>query len=157
MAWVRITDYGIRHINNTQVAAGRWVAANLPTGTMVAAFDIGAIGFYSGAKIVDLGGLVDPTFVHYLYSQQVDRYLRDLDVKWLILPMPQENTYGAAATLEELLGLTDGAGLTKQVIAQFASPEHLWEPGFAATRHAEPRQVVYRLNHLGETRSGQTR
>ncbi len=37
-----------------------WLRANAPAGASVAARDIGALGFYSGLRIVDLVGLTDP-------------------------------------------------------------------------------------------------
>lgn len=44
---------------DTSEALGRWMAEHLPPGTLIAAVDIGQIGFYSGLPIVDLSGLTD--------------------------------------------------------------------------------------------------
>jgi tetratricopeptide (TPR) repeat protein len=40
--------------------AGRWLAANVPPGAVVATHDVGAIGFYARRAIVDTVGVVEP-------------------------------------------------------------------------------------------------
>jgi len=54
-AYVR--DVGL--IDEEMVTAARWVAANTPVDSVIAAHDIGALGYYGGRRIVDLGGLTD--------------------------------------------------------------------------------------------------
>ncbi len=41
-------------------AAGTWIAENTPTDTLLATNVIGAIGYFSKRRIVDMAGLVDP-------------------------------------------------------------------------------------------------
>jgi hypothetical protein len=41
------------------VAAAQWIRGNTPSDTVVAAHDIGALGFYGERRIVDLGGVTD--------------------------------------------------------------------------------------------------
>lgn len=45
---------------------GRWLRANTPPGAMVAAPDIGAIGYFSERRVLDLAGLVTPGMVPIL-------------------------------------------------------------------------------------------
>lgn len=45
---------------------GRWMAVNAPEGTLVATPDIGAIGWYSQHRVLDLAGLVTPPMVPLL-------------------------------------------------------------------------------------------
>lgn len=56
-----ITD--VRIINREMVATAKWVAANVPAGTTVAAHDIGALGYFADVKLVDLAGLVSPEVI----------------------------------------------------------------------------------------------
>lgn len=51
------------YILERQVRAAKWIEANLPPEAVVATHDIGAIGFYSGRRIVDMVGLVSPEAV----------------------------------------------------------------------------------------------
>lgn len=46
--------------------AGRWLAAHTPPDAVVATHDIGAIGYYSHRRIVDIVGILDPEIVPYL-------------------------------------------------------------------------------------------
>jgi len=54
---------------------GRWLEKNTPEDALVAACDIGAIGFYSHRRILDLGGLVTP---------EINRMRREIDVDRII-------------------------------------------------------------------------
>lgn len=56
-----ITD--VRIINSEMVTTAKWVAANVPAGTTVAAHDIGALGYFADVKLVDLAGLVSPEVI----------------------------------------------------------------------------------------------
>lgn len=46
--------------------AGRWIAAHTPADAVIATHDVGAIGFYSRRRIVDLVGVVRPEVVAHL-------------------------------------------------------------------------------------------
>ncbi|OGO47532.1 MAG: hypothetical protein A2Z30_00605 [Chloroflexi bacterium RBG_16_64_43] len=52
-AYVR--DVGL--IDEEMVATARWVEAHTPEGAVIAAHDIGALGYYAERRLVDLGGL----------------------------------------------------------------------------------------------------
>lgn len=49
-----------RGLEDVLVPMGCWLAENSPPGSVVASPDIGAIGYYSGREVLDLGGLVTP-------------------------------------------------------------------------------------------------
>ncbi len=54
------------YIHNLQVQTATWCAKNLPQSAVIATHDIGALGFYSGHRIVDLVGLADPGMIKFL-------------------------------------------------------------------------------------------
>jgi len=60
------------------IPIGQWFAEETPSETVIAARDIGALGYYSERKVVDLGGLVTPEVHPWLkeYSPEelTDRY-----------------------------------------------------------------------------------
>jgi hypothetical protein len=58
VASARNTAQAASSINRMQVALGRWLAANTPASATLACQDIGAIGYFSGRKVIDLAGLV---------------------------------------------------------------------------------------------------
>jgi hypothetical protein len=51
------------------VAAARWVNANTPPGALVAAHDIGALGYFGGRRLLDLAGLVSPEVVPFIRDE----------------------------------------------------------------------------------------
>jgi len=48
---------------NELVASARWIEANTPPGALVAAHDIGAIGYFSRRPLLDLAGLISPEVI----------------------------------------------------------------------------------------------
>jgi hypothetical protein len=55
-----------RVINSEMVATAKWVVANVPKGSLVAAHDIGALGYYADVRLLDLAGLVSPDVIPLL-------------------------------------------------------------------------------------------
>ncbi len=60
---VRSFGTGLR---GSLIPIGRWLRDSTPPGTAIATPDIGAIGFYSDRRVVDLAGLIEPRMVPYL-------------------------------------------------------------------------------------------
>jgi len=58
VASARNTAHADSCINRMQVPLGRWLAANTPPSATIACQDIGAIGYLSNRRIIDLAGLV---------------------------------------------------------------------------------------------------
>jgi hypothetical protein len=117
--WQKAYADHVDQINRVHVAAGRWIAANLPEGARVAAFDIGAVAYFGEHQVLDLGGLVEHDFAsRYLHPRQVGQYLLDHEVDYLALPEEGPPLSGVAPRL----GLDDTAhlGLALQRIASFA-------------------------------------
>ncbi len=61
--------FDVKLINDEQVRVAQWLAQNTPSGAIVATHDIGAIGYFSGRKVVDTAGLVSPEFVPIVRDQ----------------------------------------------------------------------------------------
>ena len=57
-----------RYISERQVKTAHWLHDNLPEGAVVATHDIGAIGFYSGRRVIDMVGLVSPEMIPNLHN-----------------------------------------------------------------------------------------
>ena len=85
------------YIHNLQFATAHWCAKNLPASGVIATHDIGAFGFYSGRKIVDLAGLATPAMIPYLGKPGAALALRKRGVTYAALldnwyEIPNENT-----------------------------------------------------------------
>jgi hypothetical protein len=84
--WQKVTISGVGHINRVHGEIGKWMRQNLPPSDNVAAFDIGRVSYEWGGQIVDLGGLVDPTYYHYLIHSKVPDYLAEKNIEFVMLP-----------------------------------------------------------------------
>lgn len=65
--WAYAVDVQI--VNTEMVAAGLWLRDHAPAAALVAAHDIGAIGYYADQPLVDLAGLVTPEVIPFLRDE----------------------------------------------------------------------------------------
>jgi len=61
------TDVSI--INCEMVGTAQWVAVNVPTDAVVAAHDIGALGYYYNRPFIDLAGLATPEVIPFIRDE----------------------------------------------------------------------------------------
>jgi arabinofuranosyltransferase len=76
-----------KYINDRQVAASLWLRDNTKPEDIIATHDVGAIGFYSERKIVDIAGLITPELISKIntkdYSEYLKNYLKEKNVSYL--------------------------------------------------------------------------
>ncbi len=56
-------------INTEMVRTAEWIAANTPQDALIAAHDIGALGFYGQRNILDLAGLISPEVIPFIRDE----------------------------------------------------------------------------------------
>jgi hypothetical protein len=72
-------------IETEMVATAKWADANLPPDALVAAHDIGALGFFDHHGIIDLAGLVSPDVIPFLHDEsRIDDYLNQRGADYFI-------------------------------------------------------------------------
>jgi len=72
-------------IESEMVVTAKWVEANLPANALVAAHDIGALGFFDNHRLIDLAGLVSPDVIPFIRDEpRLANYLNRLNVDYLI-------------------------------------------------------------------------
>ena len=64
-----------KYIYYRHVTTALWVKEHVPAGEKIAAHDIGALGFYSGHRILDLAGLINPGTARFLEEPEKQRQL----------------------------------------------------------------------------------
>jgi arabinofuranosyltransferase len=64
-------------IQSEMVRTARWVRQNTPAGAVVAAHDIGAVGYFSDRRLLDLAGLVSPEVIPILRDEEALAALLD--------------------------------------------------------------------------------
>lgn len=104
----------VGYIESQMVATARWVAQQTGPGELIAAHDIGALGYFSERELLDLAGLVSPEVIAFMrdeaaLSQHISEagatYLVTLRTWYARLPACGELVYrGDAATARELGG-----------------------------------------------------
>ena len=88
--WVwgaQIYAQNVAWIESEMVETAQWVARNLPPETLVAAHDIGALGYFGNrSQIVDLAGLISPEIVPFMRDEaQIFSYIQNLNATHVIV------------------------------------------------------------------------
>jgi len=72
-------------IESEMVATARWVNDHLPDDALIAAHDIGALGYFGGRSILDLAGLVSPEVIPFIRDEPaIGNYLDTQEANYLI-------------------------------------------------------------------------
>ncbi|MGA7192242.1 MAG: hypothetical protein WBW94_01335, partial [Anaerolineales bacterium] len=76
-------DVGL--IESEMVVTAKWVAQNIPPNAIIAAHDIGALGYFDHHQLIDLAGLVSPEVIPFMRDQtRLAAYLNQRGVSYLI-------------------------------------------------------------------------
>ena len=114
---------------------GRWLGKNTKTGAVIATHDVGAIAFYSGRKVVDMVGLVEPEAHKHLHKPQYVKFLERLFARERVTHL---------AVLRNWIEVDN----VRPIFLAFREPEILevfrWEPG---RTHVCPMQVTQMKRH----------
>jgi len=77
------TDVAI--IQTEMVATAKWIEQNTQPGDLIAAHDIGAMGYFSHRRLLDLAGLVSPEIIPVLRDEEaLAKTLDQKNVAWLV-------------------------------------------------------------------------
>ena len=72
-------------IETEMVASASWIAENTENDALIAAHDIGALGYYGDRRIVDLAGLIDPEVIPIIRDEQsLSEFMDDRGVDYLM-------------------------------------------------------------------------
>jgi hypothetical protein len=72
-------------IESEMVVTAKWVASNLPPDALIAAHDIGALGYFDYHELIDLAGLVSPDVIPFIRDEpQLATYLNQRGANYLI-------------------------------------------------------------------------
>jgi tetratricopeptide (TPR) repeat protein len=67
-----------KYISDRQVAAAIWIKNNTNENDIIATHDVGAIGYYSDRKIVDVAGLVTPGLIDKISDLNYVSYMKEV-------------------------------------------------------------------------------
>ena len=93
-------------IESEMVASARWVAENVPGDEIVAAHDIGALGYFDNHPLIDLAGLISPEVIPFIRDEEkLAGFLDESNVSYLI-SFP--GFYPYLSEIAEPVFITDG-------------------------------------------------
>ena len=77
--------YDVAYIESQMVDSARWVSENIARDEIIAAHDIGALGYFGQHSIVDLAGLISPEIVPIMTDDvRLSKYMTEHSVKYFI-------------------------------------------------------------------------
>lgn len=75
----------VAFINGEMVQVAHWLNDNTPEDAIIAAHDIGAIGYFTERQLVDMAGLITPDLVPFLaHEPSLFAYLRNFGAQYLV-------------------------------------------------------------------------
>jgi hypothetical protein len=81
-------------IESEMVVTARWVESNIDSDTVIAAHDIGALGYFAPHRLVDLAGLISPDVIPVMNdSRELARFILESDAEYLIAFPNWSNAY----------------------------------------------------------------
>ncbi len=143
--WNSVYDANLAHMQQVRIRAARYLAENLAVGDFCAAVDIGALRFYAGAPLLDLGGLVDPELVSVYTSGRLEQYLASRRVTCLVLPDRLAASGDGWLELSGVIGVASPPLFHLQEIAVFAIDREQWLVGYRPTMNYQATVTIYRL------------
>ena len=143
--WNKVYDANIEHMLNVRIATAHFVRDSIPVDGQCAAFDIGALRYFSQRPIVDIGGLTDPDEQKWFTENKIDLYLIEHGATCLILPGQTNVEDEGWLNFVEIAGLDSMPYLKLQEIASFQMDHERWLLGYLPTSNQQKSVVVYRL------------
>ena len=75
----------VAYIESEMVETAKWAEANLPPDALIAAHDIGALGYFARRNLIDLAGLISPDVIPFLRDEaRLAEYLDWRGAEYLI-------------------------------------------------------------------------
>lgn len=82
-AWTYAQDVAV--IESEMVASAKWVAENIPGEAIIAAHDIGALGYFDDHSLIDMAGLVSPEVIPFIRDEiKMAQYLDANQVAYIV-------------------------------------------------------------------------
>lgn len=143
--WNKVYDSNLEHMRTVRIATARYIRDTAAADDQCAASDIGAVRYFSGKAIVDLGALIDPGERRWFSEQKVDLYLLEKGVTCLILPGQMNASNEGWFDFVKIMGLNDSPYFKIQQIAVFEMDYDRWLLGYLPTNNQQKSVVIYKI------------
>ncbi|MBN1122037.1 MAG: hypothetical protein JXJ17_13230 [Anaerolineae bacterium] len=88
MAWMGAPAYAqdVVFIEDQMVATAKWLDGHTEPDSVIAAHDIGALGYFAPRSLIDLAGLVSPEVIPFMTDgEQLGEYIVEMDADYLVV------------------------------------------------------------------------
>lgn len=143
--WNKVYDANIEHMRKVRIATAHYVRDSLAGREHCAAFDIGALRYFSQRPIVDIGGLTDPDEQKWFNENKTDIYLIEHGATCLILPGQTNIANEGWLDFLKIMGINNSPYFKLQQVATFEMDADRWLLGYLPTSNQQKSVVVYRL------------
>ncbi|MBI5835296.1 MAG: hypothetical protein HZB16_23560 [Armatimonadetes bacterium] len=143
--WRGVFGADCRHMQEVRLAAASYLASSLPPGAVVAAHDIGALGWGGQRRILDMGGLIDPGYLAFAKAGRLRDWLRREGATYVALPDKHSSQVRGFYDYGAFLGLDAAHGILLRPVAHFENSYDDWKLGAAPTWNALPGVTIYAL------------
>ena len=143
--WNRVYDANLDHMQNVRIQAAQFVRHSVPAADLCAAYDVGALRYYSQRPILDLGGLIDPNATSVFESRTADRYLLERGVSCVILPGRAGHSDEGWFDLARILGLSTSPLVDLHLIKAFEIDRQRWLLGYLPTVNYQASVAIYKM------------
>ena len=146
--WRGVYGADCRHMEQVRLASAAYLANDLPADAVVAAHDIGALGWAGQRRILDMGGLIDPAYMQYAAEGRLRDWFIKEGAGYVVLPDKHSTETAGFYDYAAALGLDEAHGFRLVPLAHFENDYEDWKLGAAPTWNALPGVTVYRLELL---------
>jgi hypothetical protein len=147
-SWRDTWRSSVAHINRVHVSAAQWIADSTASGAVIAAYDIGALGYFGKRRVLDLGGLLHAGAVEHMRGD-IDTYIAENGADYVAMV----STYAgleAPGTIPLVLGYGRSEKLTRERKAAFSLPEAQYRRHISVTGNAYPRIIIEKITKMAE-------
>ena len=143
--WNRVYDANLEHMLNVRIPAAEYIRKQIPDNETCAAFDVGALRYYSQRPLVDLGGLIDPNLIQWFTDGRFDHYLIENKVTCLVIPGRTGTTADGVVDIAKESGFSQSDLFKLQQIKVFQIDRERWLFGYLPTVNYQSTVTVYKL------------
>jgi hypothetical protein len=143
--WNQVYDANLEHMLQVRIAAAEYMRERIPASETCAAFDVGALRYYSQRPLVDLGGLIDPDMFQWFTAGKPDRYLVENGVTCLAIPGRTGITSDGVFDIAKEAGISQSSFFELQPIKVFQIDRERWLLGYLPTINYQATVTLYQL------------
>lgn len=143
--WNRVYDANLEHMLNVRIAAASYIGEQIPESETCAAFDVGALRYYSQGPLIDLGGLIDPDLYQWFTDGRFDRYLVENKVTCLAIPGRIGTKNDGVIDIAKESGLSQSNLFDLKQEKVFQIDRERWFFGYLPTVNYQATVTIYKL------------